>query len=670
MTGCRDSDVLTEKIIGEPLQYTVDYSLTPQALNNPNASSTSSQDLGESERKDIESEENTPKYDDEDQTTDEQANGTESADYSQNTEAAQSGKSTGNKSGAAAYDGSTSEKKKGASAKFDFTQNDKNKSSNEGNTDETDPDKNADDNWNPEDSNSKDGTNNNSNPTVIGSDEIDGGNIPSTIARVAANGIVATLVQAIGGTTDKSQNPLVAANEGWLSHLSASQYDQVFPGEKDGIIAISGWGEGESTQWNDSVINAILAAFGEFEAGTVAVIAGYGQITSNAATTLQEKGVSVLELKPMGRVDALDADMKTNVNAIGQILRGAADGGALAAQRVQQWNSLHTEALEKTLSNNGGYTCLSKEGSTFNYAYEGKGVGTEIANVSSTRNFALYFDRWAIAKRNIAAQNAMGTYSGSYGYRGRDANNIWPRSNSKGGWNGATAEALKTDISTGTGVWLKGHQSVNENESQHSGKLILSRYLQYAGAADVTLGLYYIDSSSPTDGDHFSYTARSRFLNEYCSWEHDICFMRGTDSSAGYVCLGDSDYPYILVRDSSMASPITTSAAIARPQALEVGFYNVGQNYGVAVVPCGVTGSWADGTFESFLLAPYLYCLYHNRDASSYHVNASYADNYVNNFYSQMYRCGSQGILDAGANNGSGGTGGYGEIYVAQCNRA
>ena len=146
--------------------------------------------------------------------------------------------------------------------------------------------------------------------------------------------------------------------------------------------------------------------------------------------------------------------------------------------------------------------------------------------------------------------------------------------------------------------------------------------------------------------------------------------MRGTDSSAGYVCLGDSDYPYILVRDSSMADPICRSAAIARPSALEVGFYNVGQNYGVAVVPCGVAGNWADGTFESFLLAPYLYCLYHNHDASSYHVDASYANKYVNNFYSQMYRCGSEGILDAGGNDGSGGTGGYGEIYVAQCNRA
>ncbi len=649
LAGCRESDVLTQKIIGEPLQYEVDYSLSPVALENPLSNSNISDHLDDSNRQDSQ-QEDSPKYDDQTQTTDEQANSTRQDDLNLDDTTAQSGKTTGNgTSSAQALDGSSGAEKKGSSIKFDFTGGDTATDHDANAPDsgsDADPDSPAED-WNPgDDAGSSD---KGSNPTIIGSDDLDQGNIPSTVGRIAAAGINATLVQAIGGKP--GGNVLACADAGWLGHLSDAQRAQVFPGETGGVKRIDGWGEDGAT-WSDAVVAQILDAFGDFAQGTVAVVAGYGTMSENVAATFQQKGVHVVELRPMGMLEALDADIAANVKAVGQLLRGMSDDGALANERVQAWQQLHTQAVEGTFKKNGGYTCLVKDGISRNKVYQGKDILKETANISTNRYVALYHDSWAEAKQSFAYVRQVGGASFVSRFDG-SRSSAWP----SGSWWNATYEAEFTvDISDGVGINLLNCSAPN------SRYLLLSYYLQLAGAADKAVGLNYYLRSADTDGEYFRYRLKEGFLNMYCYWNDDLYFRLGGQGSSEHATLGDSSYPFVIVRDSSMASNIKSSAAKASRSQSMVGFYNMGTDYGVIVVPCGVAGSWVDGTFESFLLAPYFWCLYGGRQGTS--ISFSYSDEFVNSFYSVMYRCGPAGILDAAGNSGDGTTGQYGKSGV------
>ena len=656
LTGCRDSDVLTQKIVGEPLQYEVDYSLSPVALENPLSQSTMSNTQDESNRQ-SEQQEETPKYDEQAQTTEQQANTTKQNELNNDTTAAQSGKSSKGKSSGTVYDGSDNTQKKGSRITFDFTGDDSATRTDEnapsdGSDDDPAEDKN--DEWNP---NNGDGTNTKKDAeiVVIGSDDIDGGNIPSTVGRIAAAGINATLVQALGG-----KGALACANTGWLGHLTDDQFARVFPGELDDVKGIDGWGDDGAT-WNDSVISQILAAFGDFEAGTVALVAGYGSMTNDTAATFQEKGVHVVELKPMGILDALDADIETNVTVVGQLLRGMGDNGDFANKQVQAWRQLHTEAVEGTLQKNGGYTCVLRKGSSWNYIYQGI-PQIEATTLSSNRNYALYFDNWAEAKKSTTTP--QGT---EYGARSVDTSlTAWPI----GAWDGAKHGSLAIDISDGVGIVLRHPK--NNSKSHY---LLISYYMQISSVADISVySTNLLIGSSSSDGDLFRYSFKDGFFNNYCYWDGDLNFLLGGLGSRDSVGLGDASYPYVFVRDSLMAKNISSSAAKADKGGLSVGFYNVGKDYGAAVCPCGVSGNWADGNIESFLLAPYFWCLYQNRSKSVangglVNIDFDYSDDFVNRFYSVMYRCGPQGILDdSSGNNGNGSPGQYANIQPINSN--
>ncbi len=678
LAGCRDSDVLTQKIIGEPLQYEVDYSLSPVALENPMSRSTMSNTEDESDRQD-DAQEETPKYDDETQTTTEETNTTRQNSLSNDTTPAQSGsgdprdnttsqggkKANKNNSNGTLLDNSDTTQKKGSSIKFDLTgsdaatKNDEN-APRDDSADDGDSNTPAED-WKP--SENGDGTSNGTNPIIISSGDIDSGNIPNTVARIAAAGINATLVQAIGGP-----GALACANAGWLGHLTDAQFAQVFPGELDGVQAIEGWGD-DGSNWDDSVISQILNAFGDFTQGTVAVVSGYGAMSQTVAATFQEKGVHVVELKPMGILGALDTDIQANVKAVGELLRGMSNvyddggnligGGDFAKSHAKAWADLHTEAVETTLQKNGGYTCLIKGGSSYNRIYQGRDFLKETANVSSNRNVALYHDSWAAAQKSyVHVDGSSASVSFASRFDG-SSSSAWP---SGSWWSDTWTAEFTVDISDGVGISLLNGGGPN------SRYLLLSYYLQLAGGADKAVGLHYYLRSADTNGEYFRYQFKDGFLNMYCHWNDDLYFRLGGAGSSEHVTLGDFNYPFLFVRDSSMASHIANSAKKADRSQNLVGFYNMGADYGVVVIPCGVAGSWADGSFESFLLAPYFWCLYNERQGNSFSL--SYSDDFVDRFYSVMYRCGPKDFLDASGNSGDGTTGCYGKagIQAISCN--
>ena len=122
---------------------------------------------------------------------------------------------------------------------------------------------------------------------------------------------------------------------------------------------------------------------------------------------------------------------------------------------------------------------------------------------------------------------------------------------------------------------------------------------------------------------------------------------------------GDEQYPYLVARDKTIAERIKASTGFDEESGI-AGAFCFGQQYGVLVIPAGVSGSWADGTFESFLLAPWAYCMYQQRDGAG-NVSLSYCDEFVNVFYQDFYRCGAGGILDGDGNWGDYETSGNGD---------
>lgn len=98
------------------------------------------------------------------------------------------------------------------------------------------------------------------------------------------------------------------------------------------------------------------------------------------------------------------------------------------------------------------------------------------------------------------------------------------------------------------------------------------------------------------------------------------------EAGGSWVTVGDDAFPLLLVKTPEIAQSVVASASLAN------GLYNVGQAYGVRVVPDGFAGTWAYGTVESFLAAPWAYCAFQQGG------DMSTCTSYVESFYSTFYR--------------------------------
>lgn len=651
LAGCRASDVLTEKIIGEPLQYEVDYSLSPVAIENPMASSDISQDEDESDRQD-ETQEDSPQYG-EDATTNDQTNQTQQDANSHNDADAQSGTSAGGTGTGDLYDG-TGTSTSGSRITIDLT----------GSTDVNDPDAQAptdtpadepnDDQW---DGNNDNGGGTSTKPSTV----VKAGDYSSLpqVSTVAAAGVNATLVQAIGGT-----GALAVCNQEWYDSLPSQAFSN--KSELANTVRISSWGDGSSM--NDQAFQDIVNALPHD--GTAAVVVN--ERTWNAAydEAFQAQNISVVVLPAMGVADARDDGVMDAVAVVGELLAGMADGGAYAKSQAQAWKQLHNQALERTKQYNGGYT-TSQNGlggySIYagNYLYTGDFVfANPITDVSNTRFYTVYIDSWASSKYTSYSSNASHFY---FKRNNGDSVRVWPFNDSA--WSIRLSDNLTTDLSDGVGIGAYRSGDL-ASTSYFNAFYLFQYYFQHSGVVDVAVGQGVLDDPNSSEG-----TSSSDYFNvTNPRYGHPIVlhggylFIQTNSSSSSAVSVGNESYPYIIVRTKQLANNVASSASKADKATKTVGLYNYGTNYGLVVMPYGVSGSWADGTFESFLMAPYLYCIYQERDGSK--INFSYSDDFANQFYSQFYRCGSGGILDnTDSTWENGGYGGYGYIATAVCSR-
>lgn len=78
-----------------------------------------------------------------------------------------------------------------------------------------------------------------------------------------------------------------------------------------------------------------------------------------------------------------------------------------------------------------------------------------------------------------------------------------------------------------------------------------------------------------------------------------LWFSSSANWGSDTTLIGDAKFPGMFVRNSEIADKVSASLALAN------GFYNVGQTFGISVMPSGMFGSWADGGLESYLLSAY-----------------------------------------------------------------
>ncbi len=643
LAACKDSDVLTEKIVGEVGEYDIDYDIPPVALDNPESedSMTDEYEEEESEREN-EEEENTPEYDEENQTTDETTNeqvATTTTTTMNNRKATTGGSSSGSgRTGGGSTRGSSSN----ASSTGKRSASSLTGTGSEGESnrwvislvppDDTDATEDVDDL-----TNSAGGTENNSNlpedtwdPSSESSDPNIGVNDQNTGAQIvqagqydnmtpsngiAAVGTYALIVQALGGS-----GALKACNAEWYDSLPAQSFSN--KSELTNTVKISAWGDG--TTMNQETFDAIVNS----GADTVLTSASYGGVTQSWAEQFLAANISVVELEPIGMANAYDADISTCVQVIGQLLKDSGCsvtvGGTSynSAQMANTWQSQHDIAIEATHAANGGYAVHTAGGYSWPIIYQswdlanGSPIDTEHTRFSTT-----YFDDWEFNDPTLSGVSSRLTIR-----RYTNDVSVWPWND----FNISNEYDIHVDGSLG---YPTGITAPYLNDFNSSYFYVSTYYLQCAGLDDL------------------------RTENIWCN---NVMSRKvsGTDGSETYkVYPGNMNMPCIIAKDTSIAERVIASASIADRSTNTVGFLNFGKDYRIVIMPSGVSGCWADGTFESFLIAPWSYCA-----VTDGNIDMSSIDGYVSNFYDTFYRCSADGIV-----NGSGSY--WGSYLVAVANR-
>ena len=618
MVGCKDTDVLTQLIIDQSAP--VDNSLQPITDNDATSplqeNWADEQYNSENDKRQADDSDNTPKYDS--QTPNE----AEAQQKSQSDLASNDGKATegsgeaaqGSENGSgttAAIDGSTAEEENSNKSNSYVQKADTNDSSTGGNS--------GTDNISGDDPSSYNGDGggqgNGGTGQVYGSDG-SYANLPYA-SSIAAAGEYATIVQMLGG-----KNALAAADSEWLSRMRSKGAFST-NGDELANVQVAWSGNGRASGSAD--VSAIVAS------GAKVVLTcdeTYGGITQAQANTLMEKGISVVVMPAVGTAFAGDDEIVQSVQIVGEILSKAGNSIQYNAKdAANKYKSFRTETINNVVSANGGYSLYTHDGSTYpQVLYTGYGV--DASNFSSNLYIASYVDKWLSCE---SYQN------GSYRY---------------------------VDGTEGIGVGVAGGRWTNPRGYY----AVYLYYLQSAGVmSTVTLRnpSYYSGSS------YFEGCGISSVSGISAAGDLFWCFGEAGLTRSEYAVVGEAKYPAILVRDSSIAKHIKRSAetpqdtdvhedlegnnitpynaafAWKKPMYSDVCLYL--SSYQIWVVPSGIAGSWTDGTVESFLMAPWAYCMYQQGQ------NLSVCSDYVSSFYSTFFRCDSTAIE------------GYGETYVANC---
>ena len=345
-------------------------------------------------------------------------------------------------------------------------------------------------------------------------------------------------------------------------------------------------------------------------------------LTAEEQNALTEAGLTctILQVPEISGASITDAQLLSAVNDVGELLApgfGNTYAGVnnksskdMAAEYVRQ----HDEAINNVVNANGGYSYKVLEGTSYSYIYQGdKDSGTQTTQLSNNRYTTAFVSAWTNCNVSAISVGSSRSYSGtSLGYLSEQTDIL--------------------DTSDGIGLSISG---------QPSGFLLMDYYMQCAGVVDNSFGGVCPAAASASDSRALPTVIRAGGLNDNLVSNQRDTFWLGSSplwfSESGSwtvdtTLVGMSKFPAVLARDTNIATKMRTSAN------KQNGFYNVGLTYSIYIMPSGLFGSWADGGLESFLLAPYAYCLFQAGDLSI-------ASTYINNYCSTFYRQGAGAVI-------------------------
>lgn len=418
--------------------------------------------------------------------------------------------------------------------------------------------------------------------------------LPEDVGSIAAAGQYATIVQMLAG-----EGGLVAADSAWIE--SVQSYG-MFPGE--GVEALDVCWTGDDETGYTADIDALIAADPD-----VVLADGVKVMFSEEETArLLAAGVSVVTVPELGKSDTPDESITSAVSVVGELLKSANTQLDTTVQ-VNNYLEMHSAAIDDCLNANGGYSYKMNLGTSYRGIYQGtSATGTDTTELSSNRYTTVFIDAWTYDITSTS--EAVRRYGNASLYL-----------------DGATL-----DSSDGAGLSAT-------NSSQNF--ILMDYYLQvsgvvnnsYEGAKPVSSGaestLPYLIVPGDTRNLVTSTTSAASRTTPSALWYSPSSISLGST----WVTAGDSSFSIVLTRTEEMAQSVVTSANKVN------GLYNTGLPYTVRVVPSGFSGSWADGTIESFLLAPWTYCIFQGGG------DLETATTYVNDFYSTFYRCGAANVV-------------------------
>ena len=400
---------------------------------------------------------------------------------------------------------------------------------------------------------------------------------------IAACGQYATIVQMLGGS-----GALAAADATWLAQVQAAG---AFPGE--GLESVSAVWSGDGSAADALDVDALLAT----QADVVLVNSAVG-VTDAQVAQLEEAGVSVVQVPLIGRVDTADSDVVTAVRVVGQLLASTKSAAALpAADYATYYVSMHDQVLSACRTANGGYSYKMIAGKALQSVYQ---ADVTASTFSDVRISTAYIDSWTAVDTPFSEADRSFGLASIY------------------------LDGQTMDASDGLGLSasvLKGSYALIDYYLQCSG-VVNNAYdgARPVSGNDAASTLPYPVAAGRVDAIAGSLSLGTRELPSALWFGLD-----GTTIYDKWLTVGDADFPALLARTGAMADSIAASAAKVN------GLYNVGKSYQVYVVPEGIAGSWADGTVESFLLAPWAYGVFQNSDTAQ--AQAS-----VSEFYELFYR--------------------------------
>ncbi|MGN0077171.1 MAG: hypothetical protein ACI36V_00100, partial [Coriobacteriales bacterium] len=326
--------------------------------------------------------------------------------------------------------------------------------------------------------------------------------------------------------------------------------------------------------------------------------------------------------------DTEDGSITQAVKLVGQLLKDSSLATYDTQAAAEAYAKLHDGAISTCLKANGGYSVKMIGGTSYSYIYQdpsGKGKGTSTTSLSGTMLTTAFIDSWTTSlKVSSEANRSYSTATPLY------------------------LDGQAMDSSGGAGLSVRAGANAF---------VLMDYYLQVAGVVDNSF-----DGARPRNADSGKSLPYLVVPGAYASLVTSsssakltmrnapsaLWYSPGSYSGSGsWVTVGDESFPYLLARSETLAKKVTASAGKLN------GLYNVGQAYQVAVVPQGLCGSWADGTVESFLLAPWAFCMFQEEG------DLAECSSMVSSFYETFYRC------DEGA--GADLVDGYKQVYQATC---